>query len=75
MPFNFSEMWTTPFSIVANLEKLIQVNEDQAFSVVHFLKFISIIMVITGHRVMQFLGNVILNPQFTEIVSCSDLNL
>lgn len=61
------KMWTTPFSIVANLEKLIQVNEDQAFSVVHFLKFISIIMVITGHRVMQFLGNVILNPQFTEI--------
>lgn len=61
------KVWTVPFSMVSNIEKLIQVNEDQAFSTVHFLKFISINMVIMGHRVMQFLGNVITNPQFTEI--------
>ncbi|KAI5738743.1 hypothetical protein M8J77_010634 [Diaphorina citri] len=60
-------VWTLPFSAINNIQKLIQKNEEQEFSSVHALKTVSIFQVIIGHRVMHFLGNVIINPQFTEI--------
>uniref|UniRef100_A0A8D8Z1N9 Nose resistant to fluoxetine protein 6 n=1 Tax=Cacopsylla melanoneura TaxID=428564 RepID=A0A8D8Z1N9_9HEMI len=63
------KQWTLPFSVVENVRKLCQHSkspDDLQFSTVHMLKCISIAQVVMGHRVMNFLGNVLVNPQFTE---------
>uniref|UniRef100_A0A8D8QJT9 Nose resistant to fluoxetine protein 6 n=1 Tax=Cacopsylla melanoneura TaxID=428564 RepID=A0A8D8QJT9_9HEMI len=58
--------WLIPFSGLSNMEKLGSPNEQSEFSVIHALKAISMCQIIIGHRNMNVLGNVTLNPEFTE---------